>query len=57
MLHVQIFYEVEVGDCFSDIAWKFKNSLAELQALNPQFQERNINVLQVGELIRIQQYV
>lgn len=54
MLHVQIFYEVEVGDCFSDIAWKFKNSLAELQALNPQFQERNINVLQVGELIRIQ---
>lgn len=24
MLHVQIFYEVEVGDCFSDIAWKFK---------------------------------
>jgi hypothetical protein len=60
MLYVQIYYEVDSGDTFSEIAMKFKMNIVGLRILNPIFDKemgrggKDINSIQVGELIRIQ---
>jgi len=54
MLHMHIFYEVELGDSLLDICLRFKINMAIIMELNDKFVGRDLNRIQVGELIRIQ---
>ena len=55
MIHVQLFYEVVYGDTITDIARRFGMDVPKLVGLNGDFYSaRDVNEIQVGELIRIQ---
>ena len=54
MLHIHVFYEVEEGDTMLDILTRYRLNFAAIRTFNPHFMTRDMNKINVGELIRIQ---